>query len=359
LVKQKAGNIFSDIELKRFSKEVFEKIGLSNEDASFFSDTLVQANLEGIDSHGVSKLGIYYKRIVDGRIKAKPSIGVTQTAPGIILVDGDNGPGPVVTKHAMDAAVGVVKETGTVSVGIKRSNHFGPAAAYCKLACKKNLISIICTNAPPGIAPWGARKPYFGTNPIAFGFPNGTNHPIIIDMASSVIARGKIRQAAKNGEKIKEGLAIDNDGKMTTDANEALKGSVLPFGGPKGSALALSIEILAGALSGAAFGERVQHLYNDDHENANVGHFFILIDIEKFINIETYELLINQMIDEIKALPKSMDAEEILIPGERRISEVKKRKEKGIYISASVLKELKEISDSLKVSFLQSKQTDG
>lgn len=353
MVDIKSGCTYSEIELKRFSTEIFEKIGLENKDAQFFSDTLVQANLEGIDSHGISKLPIYYKRILEGRIKAKPSIKINRTAPGIILVDGDNGPGPVVAKHAIDAAMEIVTETGVVSVGVNRSNHFGTASTYCRLACEKNLISIVCTNAPPGIAPWGAKKPYFGTNPIAFGFPNGTDHPVIIDMSSSVIARGKIRLAANNEEKIQEGWAIDTDGKMTTDANEALKGAILPIGGPKGSALALAIEILSGVITGAGFGEHVKSFNNDEHGEANVGHFFILLDIQRFMNIETYEVLMNQMLGEIKDLPKGKDVQEILIPGDRRANEVKKRMMNGIYISASVLKELKKIAEDSEVSFFR------
>jgi LDH2 family malate/lactate/ureidoglycolate dehydrogenase len=355
LLNTNSGNVYSEEELKRFSIEIFEKAGLSHRDAHFFSDTLVQANLEGLDSHGISKLPIYYKRLSEGRINANPDIKISRTAPGIILVDGDNGPGPIVSKYALSAVMEIVSEIGIVAVGVKKSNHFGTASTYCKIACKQNLISIVCTNAPPGIAPWGSRKPYFGTNPIAFGFPNGLKDPIIIDMSSSVIARGKIRLAARTGEKIQEGWAMNKDGKITTDANEALEGSILPMGGPKGSALALAIEILSGLLTGASFGENVQHLYNDGHGEANVGHFFVLLDIKRYMNLGIYEHLLNGMISDIKNLPKGADFQEILIPGERRTREVNQRIKKGIYLNNSVLNELRTLSKTTNVSFLQIK----
>ncbi|QQK78441.1 Ldh family oxidoreductase [Salicibibacter cibarius] len=338
--------------LRNFSEKIFIKAGLLKDDAKIYADALIQANLEGIDSHGVSKLPIYFKRFVEGRVNAKPSIKIDHTAPGTIIADGDNGPGPIVSKRTIDASLDIMKEIGIVGVGVNNSNHFGAASYYCKQACNQQAICIAFTNAPANIAPWGGKEPYFGTNPIAFGFPNGSEPPIIIDMSSSIVAKAKIRIAEEKKEAIPVGWAVDQNGNQTTDPMEALKGTILPIAGPKGYALALSVEIISGLLTGAAFGNHVQGFNDNNAGIANVGHFFILIDINKFMDISVYEQLIQQMITEIKEIPKASGVDEILIPGERRASKAKLRSEKGIPVPVATINKLNELAKQEQVRFM-------
>ena len=308
---------YDSTELKEFCDGVFVSLGMTREDAEVAADSLVRANLEGIESHGVSRLAIYARRIKEGRISAKPDIRVERTG-SVLRVDGGNALGQVASYHALLAAIPVAKETGIAGVAVRNSNHFGTAAYYCQMACREGIALIVMSNSPPGIAPWGGRSAYFGTNPIAFGFPTKRKPPVIVDMSSSVVARGRIILAAKQGLPIPEGWAIDEEGVATTDAEAALKGAVLPLGGAKGYALALAVEIMSGVLSGAAFGPHVNNLYKEGDPPANVGHSFVLLDIDHWMQVDKYYERMEQFLREIKGSPRAKGIEEIYYPGERR-----------------------------------------
>ncbi|MFC7395562.1 Ldh family oxidoreductase [Scopulibacillus cellulosilyticus] len=344
--------LFDKEQLKKFCQDILMKLNVSHENAEVVSDALVKANLEGIDSHGISRLVVYSKRLMDNRINPKPNISVKKKGTSVLNVDGDNGLGQIVSYHALNKAFEMVKETGVAAVGIRNSNHFGTASYFCQIACERHLAAIAFTNSPPGIAPWGGRRAFFGTNPIAFGFPTGNDKPIIIDLSTSVAARGKIILAAKQGESIPDGWAINEEGNMTNDPNEALQGAVLPLGGAKGSALALAVEILTGILTGASFGPHINNIYQEQsNAPANVGHFFILFDIEKFMPLEQFTQTINLLLHEMKDIPKVPGVEEIRYPGERRKRELDKRSSEGISLSKDVQKELIELGDTLNVTF--------
>lgn len=337
--------------LKSFCENVFKTIGVQNDNAYNAADAIIRANLEGIDSHGISRLGIYAKRMREGRINPKPNIKIEKKGESVLTVDGDNGLGQIVSARAIEEGISLVKKTGSVAIAVRNSNHFGTASYYCQKAAKEGVVALAFTNSPPGIPPWGGKKAFFGTNPIAFGFPNGTNAPIIIDMSTSVVARGKIILAAKQNQPIPMGWAINEKGEDTENPHEALKGAVLPIGGAKGYALALAVEVLTGILSGAAFGPHVNNIYNEKSDKANVGHFFVLLDVEKFMPLETFNQLVNGFIEEIKSIPTNEGVDEILYPGERREREFRKRLEEGIYISEEVEKELLQISEELSITF--------
>lgn len=332
--------IYNASELKIFAQNIFKSLKVNEDHASITADALIRANLEGVDSHGISRLAIYANRIKDQRIKSNPSISINKQGESLLMVDGDNGLGQVVSFTAISEGIKVAQKTGIVAIGIRNSNHFGSASYFCQMACERNIGAIAFTNSPSAIPPWGGTKAFFGTNPIAFGFPTGTDKPVIIDMSTSVVARGKIILAAKQNESIPNGWAIDKNGIETNDAREALKGAVLPVGGAKGYALALAVEILTGILTGAAFGPYVNNIYDDSATNANVGHFFILFDIEKFMPVDQYTTIMNIFLNEIKNTPKQPDVEEILYPGERRGREYQKRKKEGIDLSEEVESEL-------------------
>lgn len=333
---------------------VLNALGMRSDEAQEISDSLVRASMEGADSHGLSRMAIYAKRIREGRISAQPEIGIERDG-AVLRIDGDNGPGQVVSLRALDAALPVVRELGIAGVSIRRSNHFGGAAYYCQRACREGIAMIATTNSPPGIAPWGGRSAYFGTNPIAFGFPRREEPHVIVDMSSSVVARGNIILAAKEGREIPEGWAMDEEGAVTTDAAEALKGSVLPLGGleggAKGSALAMAVEILSAVLTGAAFGPQVGNIYSDDAPPADVGHSFILIDVARWLPLDDYYSRMDRFFEEIKSIPLAKDVKEILYPGERRYRVYEERVKDGIPLSKETLAELEYLCREHKIVF--------
>ena len=337
-------------DLARFVRQIFVKLGMPEADAAVAADALVRADLEGNESHGVSRLGIYAKRMWEGRIAANPDIRFERRG-SVLVVDGGNGLGQVVSYRALETAFPMAGETGILGVFVNNSNHFGTAAYYCRLACEKNMALIAMTNSPPGIPPWGGKQAFFGTNPIAFGFPTREEPPVIVDMSSSVVARGKIILAHKLGEPIPPGWAIDEEGEETTDPAAALRGAVLPLGGAKGYALALAIEMMTGVLSGAAYGPHVRNLYKDGDPAANVGHCFILLDIAKWMPLEQYFDTMEKFLHEVKAVPKAKGANEIFYPGERRYAHFVRRSGEGLPVPQEVADELARLGEQWGVSF--------
>jgi LDH2 family malate/lactate/ureidoglycolate dehydrogenase len=313
------------------------------EDASIVADGLVQSNLRGVDSHGVMRVGIYAKRLKMGLVNPRPEVKIVRESAATLLVDGDNGMGQVVGVRALELGLDKVKHSGGVYVGVRRSNHYGAGAHYVQRAVAQDVVAFAYSNAPPTMAPWGGVDPYVGTNPYAFGVPAGGHPPIILDMATSIVARGKIILAAERGESIPAGWAIDKHGNQTTDAQEALQGSVLPFGGPKGYALSLMIDIMAGALTGAGFGPSVNSLYDNFEEPQDVGAFFQLIDISQFGNPAAFKANIDRMIEEIKSSRRAPGTEKIFLPGEIEYRTEDQRLASGIPVEATTVAELREV----------------
>lgn len=345
-----ADHKYNSQQLIQFCENVLVSLGFTEKDAATAAQSLIRADMEGAGSHGISRLAIYAKRIKEGRIAARPMIHYDWNG-AILKVDGGNGLGQVVAARALEEAAKNIDESGLAAVMIRNSNHFGTAAYFCQMACERNLALIGFTNSPPGIAPWGGKKAYMGTNPISFGFPTRTKPPVIIDMSSSVVARGKIILADKQQESIPLGWAIDEDGMETTDPSAALKGAVLPLGGAKGYALAMAVEILAGVLTNAAFGPHVNNLYKDNDPPANVGHCFILLNISNWMDMDEYYDRMEQFLKEIKDVPLAKGAEEIKYPGERRYQTYLQHKRNGIALSRQVVEELSELGSRCGVDF--------
>ena len=336
-------------ELERFCRELFLRLGLPAADAGVVAESLVRAELEGAGSHGLGRLPVYARRIREGRISARPEIRVERSG-AVLRVDGGNGLGQVVCYRALEAAVPVARELGIAGVAVRKSNHFGAAAYYCQIACEREMALIATTNSPPGIAPWGGRSACLGTNPIAFGFPARDRPPLIADLSSSVVARGRIMLAAREGRPIPEGWAIDRSGRPTTDPEEALRGAVLPFGGAKGYALALAVEALAGVLSGASTSPEVGNLYRDGDPPADVGHLFILVDIGRWMPLREYYSRMERLLGHIKASPKAKGEEEILYPGERRYRTRLRNSREGVWLGNALIGELEELAAGFGVA---------
>lgn len=331
--------------LRTFIRDLLIRQNVSAEGAAIVADSLIQAELEGVGSHGIIRLPVYSKRIREGRINPRPTITIHKKGTSVLLADGDNGLGQIVSARGIREGIAAAGETGIAAVAVRNSNHFGCASYYGQLACNAGLASVVMTNSPSGIPPWGGKKAFFGTNPIAFGFPVKNGPDVLIDMSASVVARGKIIEAAKEGRAIPAGWAIDQNGFDTEDPDQALAGALLPAGGVKGYCLALAVEILTGILSGATYGPHVQSIYNDKAQAANVGHFFILIDIAKFMDRDRFSALLQDMLTEMKHVPKKHGVETISYPGERRAAAYQKNAAAGIPLSTELEEEIAELAD--------------
>lgn len=339
-------------QLRDFCAKVLEKLNLSSEDAYLVADSLVQANLRGVDSHGVTRMGIYTERLSRGLIEPNPQVEVIKETAATALIDGKNGMGQVVASLAMNIAINKAKEAGIGFVGVRNSSHFGTAAYFSEMALQEDMIGIALSNAPATMALWGGRTPFLGTNPFSFAIPTGGEQPIVLDMATSVIARGKIIMANQKGESIPAGLAVDKEGILTTDAAKALEGAVLPFGGAKGSGIALLIDILTGILNGAAYGTHIADLYRSLDSRQNVGHLLGAINVSAFIGVFSFKETIDAMIKEIKSLPAAQGQEYIMLPGEIELEEQKKRELEGIRLDEEVACELREIGVKYQVDWI-------
>ena len=328
--------------IKKIIKNIFIKFGLNKEHALICSDAIINAELVNAHSHGLARLKMYCDRIEKNVINPKPKFKKRKISQSITHIDADNSIGFVAADIGIKEAIKNAKKTGIGLVGIKNSGHYGLSGYYAEMAVKKNLIVFCFTNAPPAIAPHGAKKSLFGTNPICFGAPTSNKIPFILDTSVSVINRGKIRVAAKNKKEIPEGVALDKFGNPTTDPKKALEGVQLPIGGFRGSGLAWMVDILSGVITGAHHGGKVKDPFDDFSGPQNVGHLFLTIKPNLFL--VDYKKRINENIIRIKKLPKVKGVKEILYPGQNKYSKYKKNIRKKINISKKIAKEIKFLS---------------
>lgn len=340
---------FNPETMRLFSTEVFQSAGLTRQDAETVSDVLIHADLRGHGSHGLTRIPIYAERIKAGVVKARPDIRFERPSPGFLVVDGDNGPGPVVSVRALEAALEVVRENGICAVAIGHSNHNGSGSYYVEKAVEAGCIAIMMTNAPPSMTVFGGRQAVLGTNPITFGTPLSGGTPVLLDMATSVVARGKIVEAAKRDEAIPQGWALDRNGKPTTSAAAAEKGVVLPLSGPKGSALAIMVEVLCGVLSGGRFAGALGNLYSDFTNPQDIGHFMLLIDVSRTHVSDAYADRVRALVDELKecALADGFDA--ILMPGEIEEERARQTRQAGILLPENVIADINGTATALGV----------
>ncbi len=328
-----------------FASDIFEKTGMTRADAETIGHDLVKANLRGIDSHGVSRIPMYLERLDRGLVNPRPNITVKEVAGAVSIVDGDNGMGFIPSHRATDEAVRLAEKNGIGLVGVHRSTHFGMGALYALQAIEAGYITMVFTNSSPAIPMWGGRTTFLGASPIAAGIPGGKYAPYVMDMAMTVIARGKIRLAAMKGEPIPEGLALDVDGHPTTDAAKAFEGVCLPFGGVKGSVLATLMDLMSGVLTGANFGGDVKSLYFDHSEPQNVGHLFFAIKPDLFMSLENFDARMDEFYERIKQLPKAAGVNEIMLPGEPEQRREEERLRTGLPITENVIKDLQAEAD--------------
>ncbi len=325
--------------LKKKIIKIFKLLKLSNKHSLICANALINAELVGAPSHGLSRLKMYCDRIKKKVINPIAKIKVKKISQSIAHVDGNNSIGFVAADIAIKTAISNAKKTGIGLVAVKNSGHYGLSGYYAEQAVKKNLICMVFTNAPPAIAPHGALKSLFGTNPICFGTPTGSKVPFILDTSISMINRGKIRVAAREGGKIPEGVALDKLGKPTTDPKKALEGVQLPIAGFRGSGLAWMVDILSGVLTGGNHAGRVKDPFTDFSGPQNIGHLFFVMKPNLFVG-NSFNKRIKDNIKTIKKLPKIKGVKEILYPGQNKFNRFKNNQKKEISISKTVLKDL-------------------
>ena len=328
--------------LKSKLKQIFLKHKLSKNHAEICSNYLVKAEILEAKGHGLARLKMYCDRIKAKVINPKPKIKIKKISSSASYIDADNSIGFVSADIGIKQAIKNAKKTGIGLVAIKKSGHYGLSSFYAEQAVNNKLMVFFFTNALAALAPHGAKKSLFGTNPICFGVPTG-GVPFVFDTSTSMINRGAIRRADKLGLKIPYGVALNKQGRITTNAKEALRGTQLPIAGFKGSGLAWMVDILSGVLTGSSHGGKTKDPFDDFSGPQNMGHLFITINPKIFIGSKFIKE-IKKNIKLVKKLPKEKGFSNILYPGERKNKTYKKNLNKDISIPAKILKEMDELS---------------
>ena len=324
--------------------------GVPAEDADIVAGSLVEADLTNLQSHGVQRVKYYTDSIEQGGTAAACQLKTVTDSPSCAVLDAQGGLGIVAAYRAMELAIEKARNTGVGMVNVRNSNHCSCTAYYIKMAAAQGMLGIVSSNAPKSMAPWGSCEKYLGTNPLAVGAPTHGD-PIMVDMATSMVARGKIILADKKKEPIPEGWAIDVDGNPTTDAAKALEGCVLPFGGAKGSGIAMMIDIFSGVLSGSAYGSHINSPFTHPELPMNTGHSMIAIDISKFLDVEDFLDTMDNYRAEVKGLKRASGVQEIYMPGEIECNNFKKNLKEGIRLPAAVYWELEGLAQNLGLKF--------
>jgi ureidoglycolate dehydrogenase (NAD+) len=324
-------------ELTSLGIKAFQGLGLPQRDAEQVTRILVLADLFGLSTHGLSRIESYGERLLVKGINPRPNITVERVAPALVRVDGDNGVGPVVGMRTLEAAMEVARECGVGVAFARGSNHFGPVSPYSLIAAEEDFASIIGSNATTTIAPWGGTDARLGNSPVGFGVPNPGGAPFLLDMAISVVARAKIRNALKRGEAIPDTWATDKHGRTTTDPATALDGFLLPIGGHKGYGLALLVDLFAGLLSDAAYLTHVKSWVDAPDEPQNLGHFFILINTKLLGSTEWLSRRMNDFAAILHDSPPADPGKSVMVPGEIELGKMARQRKEGIAIGADVM----------------------
>jgi LDH2 family malate/lactate/ureidoglycolate dehydrogenase len=344
-------DLYSPDQVRKLVAAIADAAGVIRPDADLLAEALVDADLHGTATHGVSRLNIYLRRIQKGLINPRADLVVERRRAGTLVVDAGNGLGQVQALKTLEMLIPMSRNAGIASATIRNSQHFGALSFYANKAAAQDMILLVTSGCEPAMSPEGGCEAFFGTNPIAVSFPTGKGWPVKIDLATSIVARGNIIAAQKQGRAIPAGWALTVDGEPTTDAAAALAGTVLTMAGHKGYALALMVEIFSSVLSGAAIGPSIGSIYKNMDRKQDLGHFFCLLDIGAFMEVEEFKRRLDETIDRIKACRKRPGVAEILVPGEGSHRRAQATREQGISLDPVTLGELESLCRELKVPF--------
>lgn len=339
---------FAGDDLAAFIQRVLVATGMRDADARTIGELMAAADVNGSDGHGIFRLPAYVKRIKAGGLNLAPNVRVEREKAGMALVNGDNAQGHLVMKFCAELAIKKAKDSGVAWVGCHHSNHAGPASLYASMPMAHDMIGLyVAVGNANHLPPWGGLEMLLSTNPIAIAVPGLEEPPIVLDMATTVAAYGKVKTAAQRGETMPEGWMIDREGKPLTDPNKANEGFLLPIGGPKGYGLALMFGLLAGTLNGAAMGKDVVDFNADFETVTNTGQFIVAIDIAAFGDVEGFKRNVDGVIRSMKGSPTLPGFDEVMLPGERSHKVRRDRQDNGVPIPDALLDALNKTADEV------------
>ena len=331
-----------------FAQKVLIACGVPSEDAHIVADCLTTANLSGIDSHGFVRLAHYVRRLDNGTIRARPVITFQRTAPSVGIVDGGDGLGHVVTYRACTEAMKLAEETGMGAVAVKNSTHFGMTGYYILRMVSEGYAAMMTTSTDAMLIPFGGRKAFFGTNPIAIGFPS-EGIPVILDMATTSVPYGKVALAKVEGKPIPPDWGFDAEGNPTTDPNKVA--GLHPIAGPKGSGLAMIIDIFSCLFTSMPFGPHISGMYTEMDKRRELGHFVLALDVKRFLPLEEFKRRLKQMTEELNAVPPAAGFKRVLYPGQVEGETRLRRAAEGIPIDPGLYQELEGLGKRFNIPF--------
>ena len=337
--------------LRAFLASAFEAVDIPRDDAKAIAQLMAQADINGSEGHGVFRLPQYIRRIKGGAVNVKPNIRVEREMAGMALIHGDNGMGHLVMKFATEKAIEKAKTAGVAWVGARWSNHAGPAALYAAMPAVHNMIGLyMAVGSANHLPPWGGLDMLLSTNPIAVAVPAGEEPAIVLDMATTVAAYGKVKTKAQRGEMMPEGWMMDRQGNPLTDPKRASEGFLLPIGGYKGYGLALVMGLLAGNLNAAAMGKDVVDFNNDDTTETNTGHTIVAINIEAFQDLQEFKQGMDTLIRDIRKSQRLPGVDRIRLPGEGTHIARADHEKNGIPLPAALLEALGKLAGELGIA---------
>jgi len=338
-------------QIEDFSARAFRAVDMPPDDAQIVAAHMAQADLIGSDSHGIFRLPHYIARIRGGAINLRPNIHIDRQTAATAVVDGDNAMGHLVMTFAADVAVEKAAAAGIAWVGTFNSNHAGPAGLYTRMAVAHNMVglygAVASGNPSPG---WGGTELLLGTNPVSIAVPSATGSPIVLDMATTVAANGKIKLAAQKGESIPEGWVIGWDGKPITDPRRANEGFLAPVGGAKGYGLAVMLGLLAGSLNGAAMGRDVVNFNTDHHSPTNTGQFLCMISLAAFGEVAAIESRFDRVANDLRASKTMPGFDRVRLPGDESFRKEQENAAEGITLSEGLIEALNTLATELEIA---------
>lgn len=339
--------------LREFTAEAFVAAGIPSQDADAVAALMAEADMQGSDGHGIIRLAPYIRRIRAGGINPQPDMRVVHERPAMAVVDGDNGMGHLVVSKAVDLAIQKARHAGVAWVGTRASNHAGPASLYARMPLQHDMIGLyFAVGNANHLPPWGGAEMLLSTNPIAAGIPAGEEPPVVLDMATTVAAYGKVKAKAKRGEPLPEGWMIDKEGRPLTDASRSHEGFLLPIGGHKGYGLALVVGLLAGTLQGAAMGRDVVDFNVDFTTPTNTGQAILVIDLAAFGGADIFKGQVDRLVRDLRGSQRLPNVERIWLPGEQSHSRRAAYAEEGIPVAGALVDELDSLAHDLGIQAL-------
>ena len=340
-------------DLEAFIARAFEVVDVPSADAKIIAELMTRADVNGSEGHGIFRLPQYIRRIKGGAVNVRPNIRIEREAAAMAVVHGDNGMGHLVMRYATEIAIAKAKTSGVAWVGANWSNHAGPASLYAAMPLEHDMIGLyMAVGSANHLPPWGGLEMLLSTNPLAVAVPAGEEPPIVLDMATTVAAYGKVKTKAQRGEQMPVGWMMDRQGQPLTDPRRANEGFLLPIGDYKGYGLALIIGLLSGTLNRAAMGKDVVDFNADDTTPTNTGHAIVAISLEAFGGVTEFKRSVDALARDLRASKRLPGVDRIWLPGEQSRAKREDHTRHGVTVPPALLASLNQLADELRVARL-------